>query len=140
MTKRDMHRLQTLQNKTLRLINWTDQSTPTRELLSSTQSLRVHQLGAYLTLIQVFKIRETRQPEYHHRRLFGENETAVNVRSSDYPQSRVNFNLSLSRGSFFYQGCRLWSALPGNIKLLRTQASFKKMCKAWIKLNVKIKP
>jgi hypothetical protein len=65
MTKRDMHRLQTLQNKTLRLVNWTDRSTSTTELLRSTESLSVHQLGAYISLVQAFKIREARQPEYH---------------------------------------------------------------------------
>ena len=140
ITKKDMYRLQTLQNKTLRLVNWADRSTPTMQQLGSTGSFSVHQLGAYLTLIQVFKIRESKQPEYHYKRLFGENEPAVNVRSSDFPQVRVNFKLALSRGSFFYQGCRLWSALPGNIKLLTKPESFKKKCKQWVKMNVKIKP
>ena len=140
ITKKDMHRLQTLQNKTLRLVNWADRSTPTAQLLCKTGSLSVHQLGAYLTLLQVFKTREAKLPEYHYRRLFEENETTVNVRSSDFPQSRVDFRLALSRGSFFYQGCRLWSALPGNLKLLTNPDSFKKKCKEWVKLNVKIKP
>ena len=121
-------------------MNWSDRSTPSTELLSSTGSLSVHQLGAYLTLAQVFKIRETKQPEYHFRRLFGENASILNMRSSDFPQSRINFNLSLSRGSFFYQGSRLWTALPGNIKMLTKLESFKKKCKQWIKNNVKIKP
>ena len=66
LTKRDMQRLQSLQNKSLRLVNWTDRSTPTSELLRSTDALSVHQLGAYLSLVQVFKIRETRQPEYNY--------------------------------------------------------------------------
>ena len=137
LTKRDMQRLQALQNKSLRLVNWTDRSTPTSELLRSTDALSVHQLGAYLSLVQVFKIRQTRQPEYHYRRLFNGSDTdngGVNGRS------RVEFGLSLSRGSFFYQGSRLWSALPGNFKLIRNQGRFKKMCKQWIKSNVKIKP
>ena len=143
LTKRDMQRLQSLQNKSLRLVNWTDRSTPTSELLRSTDALSVHQLGAYLSLVQVFKIKETRQPEYHYRRLFNNSDTdnrVVNARSADFPQSRVEFKLSLSRGSFFYQGSRLWSALPGPIKILRNQGRFKKMCKQWIKSNVKIKP
>ena len=131
ITKKEINRLQSIQNKTLRLINGADRSTPTHQLLRSTAYLSVHQLGAYHTLLQVNKIRMSKKPKYHFDRLFG---------SSDFPQARVDFKLCLCRGSFFYQGSKLWSALPTSMKNLSDPESFKKKCKQWIKTNIKIKP
>ena len=133
ISKKDMYRLQSLQNKSLRLVNWTDRSTPTLKLLSSTGSLSVHQLGAYHTLVQVYKVKTSKEPEYHYERLFGS-------QPSDSSQTRVYFKLCLGRGSFFYQGYKLWAALPGSIKCISNTISFKKKCKEWVKTNIRVKP
>ena len=140
ISKRDMNRLQTLQNKALRIVNFENRSTPTVKLLKSTGNISVHQLGAYHTLNQIYKIRKSEQPEYHFGRLFGENDQNFRYRSSDFLANRINFKLCLSRGSFFYQGCRLWTSLPGNIKCLTKEDTFKKKCKQWVIDNIKIKP
>ena len=140
INKKDMNRLQVLQNKALRLVNYEDRSIPTVQLLNSTSSLSVHQLGAYLTLSQVFKIKESKLPEYHYERLFGNCDQMVNIRSLDFNQKNVNFDLTLSRGSFFYQGSKLWTALPRELKMLKKSGNFKKKCKEWVRLNIEIRP
>ena len=101
MSKKDMHKLQALQNKALRLIHGTDRSESTENLLKRTDSLSVHQLAAYHTLLQAFKIKNSGLPTYHSRMLFGApNVEGYNSRSG--ATTRVNFNLSLGRGYFFY--------------------------------------
>ena len=141
--KQDMRRLQVMQNKTLRLLTRADRSTPTSTLTNLARCLSVHQLGAYHTANQVFQVHQSRMPVYHQARLFQNNhslEDQVTLRSQNNLQSRVNFNLSTCRSSFFYQGAKLWSALPMGIKTSRNSEQFKSRCKKWIARNIKVKP
>ena len=141
--KQDMKRLQVMQNKTLRLLTRADRSTPTSTLTNLARCLSVHQLGAYHTANQVFQVHQSRMPVYHQARLFQNNhslEDQVTLRSQNNLQSRVNFNLSTCRSSFFYQGAKLWSALPMDIKSSRNSEQFKSRCKKWIERNIKVKP
>ena len=136
ITKVDMKRLQVLQNKTMRLQTNMDYRTPTSELLIKTGKLSVHQMVAYTTAVQVYNISRNQEPRYHYDRLF----TGIQdfqTRGGD--QKRVEFSLSLGRASFFYQGARMWGSLPGIVKNAGNVGIFKKMCKTWIKTNIKIK-
>ena len=56
------------------------------------------------------------------------------------PNQRVNFKLSLARGSFFYQSSRIWTALPESTRQCQNLYGFKKECKKWVSLNIKINP
>ena len=136
ITKDDMRRLQVLQNKCMRLETKMEYRTPTTELLKRTGKLSVHQLVAYSTAVQMFNISRSQEPSYHFERLF---------RRPDMPnrwgaEKRVDFKLSLGRASFFYQGTRMWAALPGFVKDASNVRFFKKRCKTWIKTNIKMKP
>ena len=133
MTKQDMRKLQTLQNKALRLTHGTDRSESTKSLLRKTNSLSVHQLASYLTLTEVFKICRSELPAYHYKKLFG-------MDCTNNKANRIDFDLSLGRGSFFYQGSRLWNAIPSYMKVLENELSFKLNIREWIKDNIKIKP
>ena len=64
MNRNDMRKLQVLQNKVLRLETNLDRSVPTSTLLEKSGSLSVHQLGAYHTAVQVFKISQDKKPAY----------------------------------------------------------------------------
>ena len=55
--KRDMNKLQVLQNKALRIVNYENRSTSTKKLLKSTGNLSVHQPGAFHTLNQIYKMK-----------------------------------------------------------------------------------
>ena len=50
ISKKDMRRLQSLQNKTLRLQSGLNRYTPTETLMSATNSLSVHQLARVCTV------------------------------------------------------------------------------------------
>ena len=117
--------------------------TPTITLTNMARSLSVHQLGAFHVAAQVFKIHQSKKPDYHHSRLFNKHlstQDHVTVRSQNNLQTRVNFNLSTCRGSFFYQGAKMWSALPMSVKNSGNVEQFNRRCKAWIRSNIRVKP
>lgn len=138
ITKEDMRKLQVIQNKALRLHRWMPRETPTCTLLSVSKELSVHQLVAYHTGVQAYKVNTTRQPTYHYNRLFEDMEPNVNTRSSY--ERRVEFKLSLARTSFFYQSSRIWSELPTTIKTAKTLETFKRAMKTWVRARISIKP
>ena len=138
LTKQDMRKLQTLQNKVMRMESRMDYNTPTTTLLDKTNSLSVHQLVAQYMLTQMYKVVETQQPQYHYSRLVVEDMGGPARRSRK--EVKIEFNLSLSRGSFFYQASRLWAALPAQLKQANKITGFKNLCKKWIKENILVKP
>ena len=143
MNRNDMRRLQVLQNKVLRLETKLDRSVPTSTLLEKSRSLSVHQLGAYHTAVHVYKIFQAEKPAYHFERFFGQNNQEMNppqLRSGQNVRSRIEFRLATCRGSFFYQGARIWGSLPGNITQVKKIDQFKRLCKTWVKNNIKEKP
>ena len=141
LAKQDMKKLQILQNKALRLMHGSDRSEPTVSLLKRTNSLSVHQLASYLILVQVFKIKTAKEPSYHFDRLFDRDSIDNNTDARlSRNMRRVDFDLSLARGSFFYQGNRLWQALPEWIRNENNEAAFRGNCRQWVLDNMKIKP
>ena len=116
--------------------------TPISTLLKECNQLSVHQLIVYHTANQVYKISSTKLPKYHYNRLFYEDhekQDLANTRASDINMKRIDFDLSLARGSFFYQGSRMWTLLPPNIRNSPNLRKFKSNCKKWIQNNVKIR-
>ena len=110
--------------------------TPTITLTNMARSMSVHQLGAFHIAAQVFKIYKSKKPDYHHSRLFNNPQSTldhVTVRSQNNLQTRINFNLSTCRGSFFYQGAKMWLALPMSVKNSGNAEQFSRRCKAWIR-------
>ena len=143
ISKLDMNRLQVLQNSAVRLLTRCDRRTPTSTLLDKAGVLSVHQLGAYHTALQLFKTYRSKKPLYHFNRFFQiahGDLCNTRVRSGDTAGRRVDFKLSTCRASFFYQGSKLWAAIPPEIKEIGTESQFKMKCKEWIKINVQIRP
>ena len=142
ITKEDMRKLQVLQNKCMRMLSNMDRDTPTATLLHRTKLLSVHQMVAQHTAVQVYNVFRNKLPVYHHQRLFPDVNEARNLgtRSMSNSSTRVDFNVSLGRSSFFYRGSRIWSALPPVIKTAPTLQSFKSRCKRWTMANITIRP
>ena len=115
ISKKDMRRLQTLQNKTLRLQSGLDRYTPTETLMAATNSLSVHQLAAKSCLVQVYNIQKNKKPAYHYDRLFPE----------EGIPARIEYDRALCRGGFFFQSSHLWSSLQESIMNCPTVHSFK---------------
>ena len=139
ITKNDMRKLQVLQNSALRLLLNQPRDTPVTTLLHESKQMSVHQLVAYHTANQAFKVYKNQEPSYHYKRLFSD-PTNQRSRSVSNLESRVDFDLSLCRKSFFYQAAHIWSSLPYQIKTAQTIDKFKKGLKSWIKSNIAVKP
>ena len=131
-------RLQALHNKAVRLINFRDKRTPTKYLLKEANILSVNQSIAYQILVQTFKIKASREPKYHFRRLFDEEGRLSRTRTDN--MRRVDFRLNICRNSYFYQSSKLWTALPTEIKNESIINSFKRKLKTWIQDNIPVKP
>ena len=138
-TKEDMRKLQVLQNKALRLYLRKPYDTPTSDLLLLSNQLSVHQLVAYHSAVQVFKIRESQKPSYHFERLFARSQSS-RYSSSSTEANRIDYEISLARNSFFFQASRIWNSLPQPVQLSRNVNTFKSSCKTWVKRNIAMRP
>ena len=69
INKRDILRLQAIQNKAIRLFYYRDRYFPTKQILKESGQLSINQLIAYQISVQTFKIRMSQKPEYHYHRL-----------------------------------------------------------------------
>ena len=133
-----MRKLQVLQNKVLRLQTRMTYGTPTNTLLAKANNLSVHPLIAYYSMTQVYKVISTKQPYHHFKRLITEYNEGPGTRSLH--DKRIEFNLSIGRGSFFYQASSLWAALPENVKACNKIATFKTANRNWTRNNILVKP
>ena len=140
LRKDDMRKLQVLQNSTMRLLLQKPYDTPTTSLLEQSGTLSVNQTVAMNMISQVWKIQECQQPSYHYDRLFGRLAASkTRTRSVTSLDSRINFKLSQSRGSFFYLASNLWNSLPPGIRFSSSKQNFKTNARNWIKRNIPMK-
>ena len=138
-TMRDCKKLQTLQNKVIRLLVDVDPLTPTTDLLHMTGSLSVHQLVAYQTIIMVRSIIENKKPKYiadKLRPIQGKARLRTGTGNLNIPQ----YKLSLSREGFVYRGAYIYNLLDETIKKEENLGKFKDNVKGWVKRNISIKP
>ena len=140
--KEDCHKLQVLQNKTLRYKSGIfELNTPTSVLLDATNDLSVHQLGAYQTLVTVFRIVTTGQPRYLSEKLTLRKPTQDGV----FPCRKINTinvqcELSIARSGFCYRGAKLWNSLPSGLRQEIRVNIFKKNVRKWVLDNIARKP
>ena len=137
MTLEDNKKLQVLQNSVLRLETWLCKETPVNTLLNEAKQLSIQQLTAYHSLLSVYKCKQSTQPEYMYNRLFGGNRV---VRRMPVQEIRIEFDLSLSRSSFFYRASKLWNAITQQAKDSDSVRIFKRLSKEWIKENINTRP
>ena len=142
LSKEDIRKLQVLQKRVLRLkCRNHDLHTPTVELLNSCGDLSVHQLGAYHTVLQVFKIIKSGQPTYLSEKLLPRKPSDHGI----FPQRHLNTikvrgHLMLSRSGFFYRGAQLWNSLPPDLRSCSEISTFRKELRRWIRATVPVKP
>lgn len=136
-TKDDNMKLQIIVNKVLRATTGLERDAPITELLKQSGQLSVHQRTALYTLTSVHKATQQKKPVYSYFRLQA-NPTQVNVRT--IARSRVDCKLSISRGSFYYRGCKLYNSIPESLIQSIDQTAFKKGAKQWVLLNIPALP
>ena len=137
ITLEDNRKLQVLQNSVLRLKTRLCKETPVSTLLAETKQLSVQQLTAYHYVLAVYKCKQAMEPEYMYNRLFPRNVVIRNFRRLTHQESRIDFELSLSRSSFFYRASRLWNGLQLEAKITEQVRTFKRLAKEWITKNIK---
>jgi len=81
----------------------------------------------YLTLIAVYRVKKTREPEYFDETFRIENQRGNII----VPNTR----LSLAKSSFKIRGMEDWNLLPSTVKQLDNLGSFKMALRTWIKEN-----
>ena len=126
--KGDLRSLQVLQNMTARHVLKMPPRCHRDYLFDELGWLTVYQLSIYHSILNVFKIRIHREPEYLFERL-----------SHDNLRGRIivpNVRLCLCMKSFCWSGAVFWNKLPEDLRTNSNIAQFKTRLKRWIIENV----
>ena len=127
-TKQELKSLQVQQNRAARLVVGAPPRTNTRWVFDQLSWFTVNQLIAYHTLIMVFRIRQSKEPESLATQLL-----------QDSRQGRIvlkKVNLDLYKNSFVYRGSLLWNRLPHSYRAEEKISCFKKNIRSWITANI----
>ena len=90
--------------------------------------MTVQQLIAYHTLIAIYRIRQSKEPEH-----------LADILTRDNIYGRIilkNSKLGLYRNSFAYRGSLLWNKLLEALRKLEKIGKFKKNVREWVESNV----
>ena len=90
--------------------------------------MTVSQLIKYHSILSVYRIRKSNEPEYLANLLNRDNRNNNII----VPQS----NMELYRRSFVYRSICDWNNLPKEIRNIQKIMPFKKTLKSWIKINI----
>ena len=139
-TVKDNNTLQTLQNKLNRmLISNTDYNTPTSELLRRTGSLSIHQLIAYFTAVNTYKIIQSGKPVYIANKMkprLGNWNTRQGANTLNIPRYRLN----IAREGFIFRGATIFNKLDENLRKEPMLQNFKNGVRKWVESHISIKP
>ena len=127
-TKEQIHDLQVLQNKAAQIVAHKPPYTCRKGLYDQIGWMTVSQLVVYHTLLTVFKIRKSGEPEYLARFLLRESRTGRIM--------QPNITLGLAQKSFCIRGSSNWNALPPIIRNSEKLSEFKLQLKPWITQNI----
>ena len=124
----ELNQLQVQQNRAAQVVlNYPPRNT--RNLMFDKLGwMSVLQLISYHTLITVYKIRHSREPEYLANMLAKQNYRGKIIIK--------NSKLSPYRNSFVFRGAELWNKLPENLRTAGKISSFKKGLRVWVQANV----
>ena len=124
----EIKQLQVLQNKAARIVTYCPPRSSREMMYNKLKWLTVHQLISYHTLLTVFKIRQSGEPEY-----------LAGFLKTDSRTSRIvipNTKLTLAMKSFVWRGSRDWNLLPFNLRNSVKIGQFKRGVKDWVVNNV----
>ena len=141
-SKEDCRKLQVLQNKILRYKTGNyNLNAPTNDLLDATRDLSVHQLGAYHTVVTVFRVVNTGQPEYLAQKLCLKKPDQDKIfPCRQLHKIEVNCTLSIARSGFLYRGSRLWNQLSLELRQETRIGVFKTKVRKWVLDHICRKP
>ena len=124
----EVQALQVQQNRAARIVLNLPPRTSREYMFDKLGWMTVQQLIAYHTLITVFRIRQSKEPEYL---------AVVLGRDNKWGNIIVeNSTLSLYKNSFVPRGSVLWNKLPRHLKIEKKIGKFKKELRKWVANNV----
>ena len=123
-----LHDLQVLQNKAAQMVCHAPPRTKRSLLFNKLGWLSVNQLISYHSMLTLFKIRSSKEPEYLSQFL-----------CNDSRNLRIvvpNQDLTLTKNSFSFRASDQWNQLPIQLRKEVKIGTFKKDVKKWIIANV----
>ena len=130
MEKGDLCSMQVMQNKAARIAAAMPFRSSREAIFDKVGWLTVQQLISYYTVLLIYKIRQSKQPEYLAKKL-----------KNDSRNGRIllpKVNLQLANNSFCQRGASAWNRLPRHIREITTIGSFKVASKKWVLENIPI--
>ena len=124
----EVNMLQVQQNRAAQIVLSLPPRTSRKFMFDKLSWLTVKQLIAYHTLIAVYRIRQSKEPEYLAGILGKDNSTGHIIMK--------NTRLGLYRSSFVFRGSMLWNKLPDNLRKETKIRKFKKELKDWVVSHV----
>ena len=128
MDSGDLGDLQVMQNKAARIVTWMPPRANRMRMYDKLGWLTINQLIFYHSVILVFKIRSSNQPDY-----------LAKILRKDSRNSRImisNIELQLTQRSFTMRGSTNWNLLPLCVRKQEKIGNFKKLAKQWILSNI----
>ena len=124
----EVQTLQVQQNRAAQIVLNSPPRTSRDWMFDKLGWMTVQQLIAYHTLIAVYRIRQSKEPEH-----------LADILTRDNIYGRIilkNSKLGLYRNSFAYRGSLLWNKLPEPLRKLEKIGKFKKNAREWVESNV----
>lgn len=132
-TKEQIHRIQVLQNRAMRIILNCHFRTHRIDMLNALGWMSVSQRIKYNTLVMIFKMNHGLVPTY-----MNDNVILVNQIHDHNTRNRNDFRLPLTRSeqvkkNLFYNGLKMYNDLPNDMKEIISLNIFKKVCAKYVK-------
>ena len=127
-TKEQTHELQVLQNRAAQIVTRKPPYSTRKHLYDITGWLTVSQLVVYHSLLMIYKIRKSREPEYLAKFFLNETRTGRIMEPC--------IKLGLAQKSFCIRGTSCWNTLPPSIRNSTKLGEFKRKLKLWIIQNI----
>ena len=120
--------LQVLQNRAAQFVLKLPSRSNREYMFNTLGWLTVNQLSVFHTILTVYNIRRTKEPEYLAEKL-----TRENVRGNIVVP---HTGLTLLKNSFVFRGAELWNKVPHSVRALQNVKDFKKQLHNWVSENV----
>ena len=140
-TKKDLHKLQVLQNQVSRLLinrgPLHECYLSTAELLKLSGDLSVHQLGAVSTICLMKRVLMSGKPSYLAELI--QNTISRGTRSGNTIK-QYKIRLEVVKEGFLYRGIQLFNRISDDLKMEDSMVKFKRNVKKWVEANIAVKP
>ena len=131
--------LQVLQNKVAHVVTRKDWTTTSKVLLQQCGWLSVNQLIFYHTVLLVFKVRQSKSPNYIYR-MHNSWLYPYTTRQAENGLIRVDVKAKLEvvKNSFRWRAASSFNQLPADIRTCSKVESFKRKAKTWIMEHISL--